>query len=331
MFKRMLQAFGVGGPTVDTVLHDPNCRPGGQLSGEVRLSGGSSDVEIEHVTLSLVTRMEVEHGDSEHNTAVEFFRVAVAGRFQLREGEQRSIPFQLPVPWETPLTIVGGAPLRGMSVGVRTELSVAKAVDKGDLDAVHVHPLPSQDAVLEAFGRLGFQFRNADVERGHLHGVRQELPFYQEIEFFPPGQYAGRINEVELTFVANPSELVVVLEADKRGGLFRSGGDAFGRFHVAHQEAERTDWAAHLDGWISQAAGRMAQHYGNQPGYGQQGYGHGGGHPQHYRDHDDDHGRRGGGMGVGGMVAAGAAGVVGGFVAAEMIDEVGDFFGGDDE
>ena len=62
----------------------------------------------------------------------------------------------------------------------------AGAPDKGDLDPVDVHPLPSQDAVLNAFGELGFLFCTADVEMGQLHGVPQELGFYQEIEFFPP-------------------------------------------------------------------------------------------------------------------------------------------------
>ena len=42
VFKKMLGAFGVGGPSVDTVLTDPNTRPGAVLHGEVRLQGGST-------------------------------------------------------------------------------------------------------------------------------------------------------------------------------------------------------------------------------------------------------------------------------------------------
>ena len=33
VFKKMLQAMGVGGPSVETVLVNPNCRPGGYLEG----------------------------------------------------------------------------------------------------------------------------------------------------------------------------------------------------------------------------------------------------------------------------------------------------------
>ena len=59
----MLGAFGLGGPSVDTVLTESNGRPGGTLTGHVNLVGGSHDVEIEHITLGLITRVEVEGGE----------------------------------------------------------------------------------------------------------------------------------------------------------------------------------------------------------------------------------------------------------------------------
>ncbi|MDX8147896.1 sporulation protein [Lentzea sp. BCCO 10_0061] len=309
MFKRMLSAFGVGGPSVDTVLDSPHATPGQVVTGQVRIQGGSADAEIGQVVLSLVTRVEVERGDHEYSGVSEFLRVVVQQGVRVGAGQLVSIPFQLPIPWETPITAVGGGQLPGMTVGVRTELVIAGAPDKGDLDPVLVHPLPSQDAVLNAFGQLGFSFRSADVEAGRLHGVPQELGFYQEIEFFPPAQFAGAVQQVELTFVASPHELFVILEADKRGGMFSSGGDAFGHFRLSHQEAEVADWASSINGWLSQ----VAQRGGGMQGYGQ--HGHHGGH----------HGR--GGMGMGTVVAAGAAGLVGGMVVGEMMDDAFEDFG----
>ncbi len=310
MFKRMLSAFGVGGPSVDTVLDSPDATPGQVITGQVRIQGGSADVEIGQVVLSLVTRVEVEHGDHEYGGVSEFLRVVVQQGVRVAAGQPASIPFQLPIPWETPITAVGGAPLPRMTVGVRTELVIAGAPDKGDLDPLLVHPLPSQDAVLQAFGQLGFSFRSADVEAGRLRGVPQELGFYQEIEFFPPAQFGGRITEVELTFVANPHELFVILEADKRGGMLSSGGDAFGHFRLSHQDAQVADWATSINGWLAQVAERGGATYG----YDQHGH-HGGHH------------RRGPGMGT--VVAAGAAGIVGGMVMGEMIEESFEDFGGE--
>ena len=139
------------------------------------------------------------------------------------------------MPWETPITEVYGQHLHGMTMGLPTELEVARAVDKSDLDAVAVHPLPAQERILDALLRLGFRFSRADVERGRVHGVQQQLPFYQEIEFYPPSAYASGINQLELTFIPTPQTLQVVLEIDKRGGLFTEGHDAFGRFNVDYQ------------------------------------------------------------------------------------------------
>ncbi|MFB9906469.1 sporulation protein [Allokutzneria oryzae] len=331
VFKKLLGALGIGGPSVDTVLFDPNTRPGGVLSGEVRIQGGDRDVEIEHVALGLVTRVEVERGDHERNMNAEFHRVVVEGRFRLSAKENRTIPFQFPVPWETPITDVYGQRLPGMTIGLRTELAVASAVDKGDLDPVFVQPLPAQERVLDAFGQLGFRFRSADVEGGRIHGLHQQLPFFQEIEFLPPHQFAGRINEVELTFVTDPHGMTVVLEADKRGGFFSSGQDAFGRFQLTHEDAMSADWAGMIDGWLHEVASRRQAHYGHQQQYGQPQYGHQQyGHPQY--GHDGHHGgQRGGGMGVGGMVAAGAAGVVGGMILGEVFEEAGEAFFGDEE
>ncbi|MDP9867565.1 MULTISPECIES: sporulation protein [Streptosporangium] len=315
VFKRLLGAFGVGGPSVDTVLAVSRVSPGGSLSGEVRIKGGDFEAEIEHVTLGLVARIETEHSEGEHSGLGEFFRAEVSGPFKLGVGEERAIPFQVPVPWETPLTEVQGRPLSGMAMGVRTELAIAKAVDKGDLDPFSVAALPSQEAVLAGFSGLGFHFRSADLESGRLYGVQQSLPFYQEIEFYPPPQYAGLVNEVELTFVADAGRLEVILEADKRGG-HGSGHDSFGRFQVSHEQALQMDWGAEITTWLNGLAGHRGAPYG---GY--------------HDDHHDHHGHHGhhGGPGMGAVVAAGAAGMVGGFVAAEAIDEIGDFFEGDEE
>jgi len=322
MFKRMLSAFGVGGPSVDTVLDTPHATPGQVITGQVRIQGGTAEARIDRVVLSLVTRVEVESGDHEYGGVSEFLRVEVARDVRVAAGQPLAVPFQLPLPWETPITAVGGQPLPGMTVGVRTELVISGAPDKGDLDPVLVGPLPSQDRVLDAFGQLGFQFRSADVEAGRIHGVHQELGFYQEIEFFPPAQFAGRVNQVELTFVTSPHELVVVLEADKRGGMFSSGGDAFGRFHASHEDAVRTDWAAAVGQWLAQVAERGGHSAFGQPGYGQPGYG----YPEH--GHHGHHGHHRG-PGMGGVVAGAAAGVVGGMVLGEVLDDA--FEGGEED
>ncbi|MGW5054576.1 sporulation protein [Actinokineospora sp. NPDC004072] len=335
MFKRMLSAFGVGGPTVDTVLDSPTAMPGQTVTGRVSIQGGSAEAAIDQIVLSLVTRAEAEHGGHEARGVAEFHRVVVQQGVRVAPNQRLDIPFQLPLPWETPITAVGPSQLPGMTVGVRTELVIAAAPDKGDLDPLIITPLPSQNRVLDAFGQLGFTFRAADVEVGRIHGIPQQLGFYQEIEFFPPAQAAGRINEVELTFVATPGGLWVVLEADRRRGFLQPGGDAFGRFHVSHAEAETADWPALIGGWLNEVADRGPAFGGANPAFnpafgGQPGYGHPGqaGYGQPGYGHHGHHGHERRGPGMGGVIAGAAAGAIGGMIIGDMI---GDAFEGGDE
>jgi sporulation-control protein len=326
VFKRLLGSIGVGGPAVDTVLTSGAALPGGSLTGEVRLEGGAADFTVEHITLELVARVEAETDEGEYDGTVVFERFTVGGGFRLAEGEQRNVPFTVTLPWETPISVLHGQPL-GIVLGVRTELGVAGAKDKSDLDPLTVRPLPVQEAILEAFGQTGFGFKSADLEYGRIGGTGQQLPFYQEIELTPPPRYAHAVNEIEVTFLAAPEGMEVVLEADKRGGLYSDGHDALTHRSVALHGAEHTDWNTEVESWVRQLVEHRAS-YGSRSSYGHDGPRHGGHH------HDERHGHRSG-PGMGTAVAAGAAGlavgVAGGMVAAEVVDEVGDFFEGDED
>jgi sporulation-control protein len=245
VFRKMLRAFGVGGPGVETELVDPHCRPGGTLEGTVQVTGGEHAVDVEYVAIGLITRMAEENAEGDQ----EFHRQRLTGSFRLDPGRRHEVPFRFEVPWETPITELYGQRLNGMSMGLTTELEIARAVDRSDLDAVLVHPLPAQERILEALLRLGFRFRRADVERGRVYGVEQRLPFYQEIEFYPPAAYASAINELELTFVPTPERLQVVLEVERQ----RRREDGFGRFDVDYATIDQVDWPARLDSWLRRA------------------------------------------------------------------------------
>ncbi|MEU0088064.1 sporulation protein [Streptomyces sp. NPDC006274] len=254
-FKRLLASMGAGGASVETELAEANVVPGGVVQGEVRIQGGSVDQQIEGLSVGLQARVEVEGGDQEVKQDIEFTKQRLGGAFEVKAGAVHVVPFGLEIPWETPVTMIEGQSLRGMNIGVTTELEIARAVDSGDLDPINVHPLPAQQAILDAFVQLGFRFKSADMERGHIRGTRQRLPFYQEIEFLPPQQYRG-LNQVELTFVADDREMDVILEMDKKPGLFSEGSDSYKAFQVGHDSFRSTDWTAYLNQWLADVGGR---------------------------------------------------------------------------
>jgi len=256
VFKKFMASLGSGSASVETELHNADTTPGGVVGGTVRVVGGKVDQSIEGLFVEFQAVVEVETQDGEHRTNEEFGRLQVAGAFALREGATHDVQFQLPVPWETPLTTFRGVPLRGTTIGVRTELAIDRAIDKGDLDPIQVHAFPAQALILDAFGNLGFHFKGADLEKGHIRGTDQRLPFYQEIEFTPPQEFARGINEVELTFVSGENSTQVILELDKKGGAFSGGADAYRQFAVDHATAQNTDWSAYLNGWFREVGQR---------------------------------------------------------------------------
>ncbi|WP_432153228.1 sporulation protein [Streptomyces tricolor] len=323
VFKRLLDATGVGGPSVDTVLDDGPVLPGGALTGRVLLRGGGEAVEVEHIGLELIARVEAEHAEGGSEGAVAFERFTVGGGFRLGGQEERELAFSVPLPWETPVTELHGRPL-GSVLGVRTEVAVAGSRDKGYLDPLSVRPLPVQEAVLEALGGLGFGFRSAALEYGRIGGTGQRLPFHQQIELTPAPRYPHAVSEIELTFLASPTGVEVVLEADKRGGPYAPGHDALTRFVVPHEDAPARNWPTEVDTWIRQVT-EHRDAYGSHAAYG-----HGGRPlPGRYGTGADPSG-----PGPGTAVATGtaglAAGVAGGVVAAEVVDAIGGFFEGEE-
>lgn len=246
--RGMMARLGIGGAGVDTVLDDPVTTPGGTVTGQVHVTGGNEPQDVQEIRVSLEAAIEVESGDSEWREDVRFGEQPVTDAFRIEPEQRESRSFSFSIPWQCPLTAIGDWHLRDMQVGVRTKAVIAGAVDPGDLGAVTVAPLPVQQAVLDALSGLGFRFRTADVEKGRLPG--SDLPFYQEVEFAPPTAYARRIHELEVTFLADPSGVEVVLEADRRGGLLTAGHDAFARLRLGHHDTDPQQLASQLDAQV---------------------------------------------------------------------------------
>src|SRR5690606_11079272 len=111
-------------------------------------------------------------------------------------------------------------------------------------------PLESQQWVLAAIARLGFQISTVTFESSKLRGVAQQLPFHQEMHLNPPSSYQGRIGKVGLSFVASPRTMAFVLRAEDRE---TPSDESFGVFQVPHAEAGDTDWNAKITEWLEKA------------------------------------------------------------------------------
>ncbi|WP_433333247.1 sporulation protein [Spirillospora sp. CA-294931] len=241
---------------MDTILSEPTCRPGGVVAGKVHLRGGGSPVDIRHVTLALMPRMQNGYGGEEAGPDV--YRGALTRSFRLEPGQERSLAFSIPLPYELPFTTVLGRELPGFTIGLCTEVDTIGVPDPGDIDPISVEPLQSQQWVLAAIAQLGFRIDNVAFEQTKLVGAPQQLPFYQEIQLRPPPKYQGRLGEVGLSFVASPKHMAFVLTSDRR----ETSDDVF---KVEHAAAAETDWAGKIGRWLDAAASRPRSTSHNAP------------------------------------------------------------------
>jgi len=249
--KRLFQAMGVGGPSVESELAASDCRPGGQLEGRIRVvGGGDAPVDVEYLAIGLTTPIGIDDGNSEYSAQQEFHRQRLTGSFRLDPAARHEMDFRFSVPWETPITELFGQHLHGMRMALVTELEVAGEVARSDVDAVAVRPLPAQERVLDALLRMGFRFSRADVRRGRVGDTEQRLPFYQQIEFFPPAAYAAGMSRLELTFLPAPAAVQV--------SLVSRDPDRTGRFDVDYATVDERDWAQQVDEWLTALSGRFA-------------------------------------------------------------------------
>lgn len=263
MFQKVMATFGQGGATVDARILDRNVRPGGTLHGEVLLVGGQVDQEVESLAVTLLARVERESGNGADPEVVDmpFQNVHLAGRELVRAGAQIKVPFEVQMPWETPITTVFGKYLTGMAVGLQTNLNLSRTVvDPQDVDAVPIEPVPAQHRLLDAMSRLGFQFRSANLVQERVDGADQQLPFFQEINFGPSPNFAKAFNQVAVTFLARPRDVQVVLDVHKRvrvakgGGLGARGQSMLGMFVVEYAALGRANWEQQIEGWLREVA-----------------------------------------------------------------------------
>jgi len=219
LFNKIMATVGIGAAKVDTILNSNVSKPGGVISGVVHVKGGNVDQDIHDIDVSLMVDVRIEKDDITYYSPSLITKHRVTGGFKIQKGEHRQFPFEFMVPLEVPVTVLGPYKLGKIKLYVKTDLDIENAMDKADKDYLEIEPLPNMVNFLNAVLNLGFVFHKADVEKGRIPGSNYN--FFEEIEFYGQRSQFPRIKELEVTFIAQPNEVVVVLEMDKRG-LFGS-------------------------------------------------------------------------------------------------------------
>jgi sporulation-control protein len=237
VFNKMLASVGIGSAKVDTRLNRTTVRVGDTLEGEVNIKGGSTEQQIDSIYLRLMTQYSKEQGDNTTQVNFELTRVEVAKPLTIRHGQQVDVPVSLTVPLTTPVT------MGRVSVWLKTGLDIDNAIDATDTDRLEILPHPRMERILSTVTQLGFRPKTSTCEYHPRLGG--EVPFVQELEFYPPPSYSVGIRELELMFFLRPMGVEVLVEIDRRGrglgGLMQRALDMDDRWHRLHFSQEELD------------------------------------------------------------------------------------------
>lgn len=208
IFKKALASMGIGSAKVDTVLECSSLQPGSEVTGNINIYGGKVEQKIDKIKFHVMTKYERETEDSSYMQDIKLQTITIDIHKTIEPNEHEIIPFSFILDLRTPVTT------HHSPIWIRTELGVENAIDPSDKDYIDVSPHYFVDIILEALGNLGFSLKQ--IENEHVHFNYFGLPFVQEFEFYPSGEYRNYFSELEMIFFLNENGVEIKVEVDKK-------------------------------------------------------------------------------------------------------------------
>ncbi|MEV8531327.1 sporulation protein [Streptomyces sp. NPDC051211] len=244
VFKRLLGKGGIP-LEVNTIVQSEPARPGGLLTGEVVLRAPDRPVELKGINLTLLYNPpQVRKGGGEGAKGDTIDYLHANGYFTLAKGEERRVPFEHRLRWETPVSETRGRKLSGIDLFLNTGVEIEGSETQRDFDPVHVTTLPLHEAVLDGFTAAGYDHDRAAVHQRAIPDVEWHLHLRQTFLLTGPRQ-------LELAFHTNAVGSEIFLrEAYRRHTSWEDKGPAL-RLVAAHHDVGRLDFTEEARRWIS--------------------------------------------------------------------------------
>ncbi|WP_047150735.1 sporulation protein [Aneurinibacillus tyrosinisolvens] len=215
MLNKILASIGIGAAKVDTRLAETHVYPGEQLSGEVHIQGGNAEQAISQIYMYLYTEYYKESNDTKtkHREVLASYRVSDA--LFIQAGEKKVIPFEMKVPYHTPISF------GRQKVYLGTGLDIEMAVDPKDTDIVTVLADRLVDQLFSEMETMGFRHSHDSGLCEYKKHIHRMVPFVQEFEFKPTGLFGHELDEVELLLDIHPEGMDVLMQVDRKATSLR--------------------------------------------------------------------------------------------------------------
>lgn len=202
MFKKMLASFGKGSATVDLVLSSSKVALGSQIEGYLLVQGGIVDQTINKIEVQFYMEL-VTHGKSYPYLLA---LIPFEPSFVIKAGEQKKIPFRLPLPTDLPLSS------KMVRYYFLTHLDIASGIDSSDQDPIEIIAPYSLEQVISAFYKLGFQ------EKPESRSLNEQTQFFA---FVPTTFLYGKVTKLEFAVSLEEEMIRLWLELEAPG-VFRT-------------------------------------------------------------------------------------------------------------
>lgn len=207
LFDKVKASIGIGAAKVDARLDQSAFTAGENITGTLHIQGGNIEQEIKGIDLHLVTEVIREVDDKKVKQNYSFITYRVASGFLIGKGEKKQLPFSIPLPADSPIT------LGNSKIWLQTALDISLAIDPTDQDFITIKPHPVIHTLLEATRSLGFVLRKIE----NLPHRRSQIGLIQEFEFVPTsGAFRGKLDEIELIFFVEPQGVRIIMEIDRK-------------------------------------------------------------------------------------------------------------------
>lgn len=201
MFKKFLSKIGIGGASVDLVLHKNSARMGDTITGELLVHGGDVDQQINGITVELRVKSRYVQNDTTLSVDNCVATVRAAAPFTLGVKETKKFPFECQIPEFIAMSSIT------TQYYFKTNLDIEAALDSKDRDFLTILPSGLMRNFVEGLGLLGCKIRG-EAFTGNV----------QILDLRTTRWMAGKLDELVFQFEPAVSKQVITghFEIDKK-------------------------------------------------------------------------------------------------------------------